>query len=792
MADKEDEKTSRSVADSLEKPSVEESCTTDNAKIAFFQFCLGRYKAAKSDLVNNILPFAQDVLFEKVKLGSNMDLIRYYKEGCSKPHEFLSHLSSLHIAAINEDLIQSTQTWGVLKGVAALKAWPIPNYNRALLLFQLRQYQQAADILQHMFDLLIHIIDDFLAIKVCLLLIELKLLTREPEQAEAVIVHLENSCSFPTLERVQASAFSSGVDASSEDGPTEDRSNHCDTGFPSLAVGTFLAGMGTRPNRIVADEYKFLVLLYRARIEIAKNNHKTARKIVKLANDVLNNLKGSRIFAEHFWSLKRLKPKISSFAGDETWGQDALAVHWAITNQHAGMTHAAKAYLEFLKQNLPKSLRLLTYCQINFSGLRLDELPPGGTLNSMSLTSPPEAVHPSLDPLSAVSFFNNVACVHMVMNKPTLAAFYLSKAMQMSEHIRTNPEQYFSIRNPTSGISPMCWMASKSHLNRQAEIAYNTGLILLFKGNYADAFICIRDAALQFPNNTRAWLRLAEACIGLYRDWNAASNSSLITPSCNNFNTPFASEEIEGDKKQKNVQPKDTVSMEELILLSQSGGAQAVMNSCLAEMYEGQPNLISCIKDHKAGRTFVINVKRPILAGLMCESISSEEKSTRFVDIVKAVSKAQKMPATRESLAEASNEYINIPPLLMNESLGVTKADRLAHQSLTFAISCLRNALQLVSTLKCRKQSKGRDNNVITVSECRECEASCVEDAALLKLAYCCLCKNDCGGALLAVSDLFRKNNMDPSTCQTVVSDTVIEWPSSMERCAYIHTHTIE
>merc|ERR1719353_907443 len=75
-------------------------------------------------------------------------------------------------------------------------------YNQALLCLQLRQHVQAALILE---DLFVNIepIDDFLAIKICFLLLELCLIQREPELAVGVLAYLEKPNAFMTVFRTE-------------------------------------------------------------------------------------------------------------------------------------------------------------------------------------------------------------------------------------------------------------------------------------------------------------------------------------------------------------------------------------------------------------------------------------------------------------------------------------------------------------------------------------------------------------------------------------------------------------
>merc|ERR1719353_1280164 len=75
-------------------------------------------------------------------------------------------------------------------------------YNQALLCLQLRQHAQATLILE---DLFVNIepIDDFLAIKICFLLLELCLLQREPELAVGVLAYLEKPNAFMTVFRTE-------------------------------------------------------------------------------------------------------------------------------------------------------------------------------------------------------------------------------------------------------------------------------------------------------------------------------------------------------------------------------------------------------------------------------------------------------------------------------------------------------------------------------------------------------------------------------------------------------------
>ncbi|XP_067927945.1 CCR4-NOT transcription complex subunit 10-like [Watersipora subatra] len=141
-----------------------------------------------------------------------------------------------------------------------------------------------------------------------------------------------------------------------------------------------------------------------------------------------------------------------------------------------------KANYEYLRGNLEKAMRIL---------------------NSITpATSPKRLVD-----TSSVLFYNNLACIHMMMRKHYLGSFYFKKALTENENLAKE----LKLETLGHGISgkPLFSLPMSRHF----ELLYNTGIQLLHCSQPVAAFDCLVEAVKVYSSNPRLWLRLAECCV---------------------------------------------------------------------------------------------------------------------------------------------------------------------------------------------------------------------------------------------------------------------------------------
>lgn len=143
-----------------------------------------------------------------------------------------------------------------------------------------------------------------------------------------------------------------------------------------------------------------------------------------------------------------------------------------------------KANLEYLKRNYIKSIKVLNSLV-------------GQTLPAFKDTG--ESIN--------LMYYNNLGCIHHYMGKPNLSMFYFQKA------IKENEEALKSLPKPDTSEPlsnrPLYTLSS----NKNIELMYNLGVVLLYAGQPIKAFDCLTEVVQVYHMNPRLWLRMAECCI---------------------------------------------------------------------------------------------------------------------------------------------------------------------------------------------------------------------------------------------------------------------------------------
>eukprot|EP00427_Karlodinium_veneficum_P002160 CAMPEP_0169156240 /NCGR_PEP_ID=MMETSP1015-20121227/53873_1 /TAXON_ID=342587 /ORGANISM="Karlodinium micrum, Strain CCMP2283" /LENGTH=950 /DNA_ID=CAMNT_0009226951 /DNA_START=46 /DNA_END=2894 /DNA_ORIENTATION=+ len=719
-----------------------------------------------------------------VKLQHNTLINEYYKSGCRDPQALLTQLSQAYDRVREKDKKdngrqkrdeEDEETYREDEDLSVLR------YNQALLCLQLRQYAQASLILEELF-VNIEPIDDFLAIKICFLLLELCLLQREPEQAFAVLAYLEKPNAFLTVLRserpkgVEPSAdvdtdditngsqakdteLVDGLEASSETigaaelqavgGSSDKRSavvaapeEPPEGPLPSLTVGSFMPRHGRPPDNISRAEYRFFVLMYRARLALALKNNKAAKKDVKSALEVLDqDLHQAPLLTAH--------PHTTGPPGTKG-GRGKLcevALREGLHHQHSAMVLTLKAYLEYSRQNVRKSIKLLTLCQFNFAQGKSNDDENGqlvrtakGGVDDGDDDPIPTDFHPAEDDACSAVFFNNVGCIHFLTQKPNLATYFFQKALKASMNqqvevtgkANVNGSKHDNLLGGKSGLTLPGVLVTKNWLDRKAEINFNAGLQMLMSERPSVAFKCFEQCIPVFRTWPRLWLRLAECCVEMHRQHlepvsggEACSNSDGV-PSC----------------------------------MSATWSRETSSHSQVAGCSRA---LVWGIQGTGANRRWLLTTARDAPMGK--RSGADEEESG-------AKGNATLPPPSVSSLAPGNQRDA---PIMESDA------------ALSHAAMCLRNVLVLVmpmlpekisssagvkdSTAEASKSSTSGAVKASTSStsgsgsrhqarDLLQSDASLLEDAALIKLAYVCLCQHDHASALRYSRRLLEKNHL--------------------------------
>lgn len=244
------------------------------------------------------------------------------------------------------------------------------------------------------------------------------------------------------------------------------------------------------------DELKFLLHLYRSRGNLSELNeagkhcdHKirAARKELKQAMDLLQNKLRTSFGAETGSVVSSATSEENhsnqSAARDTHQTQhDSLIPHGSIVLQrHCQSALSLKANTERLKGNTKKSLVLC------------------GEAHAAALPDPSyEAIHA-----------NNLAIIFETNGKRHLALHALAKGLGNARRHGSNPSSADIHLHADGTARPDHTLA----------MMHNAAICALQAGHYRTAYECMATCLAQSPRYSqqpRSWVRLAEACVGLY------------------------------------------------------------------------------------------------------------------------------------------------------------------------------------------------------------------------------------------------------------------------------------
>ena len=252
-------------------------------------------------------------------------------------------------------------------------------YNQAIVNVQLRQYATALAILETLFQN-IEPIEEYLAIKICFLLIDIYLIFKQKDRIPLIIFYLEKT--FPQLAGNENESKKENI---KNDEREKDESS---------------TSVSSQHPRISPVEFQCNLHLSKAKLYLLTKTVKSSKKEVKLA-----------------MALGTIVPSSAS-SNQLVWSRSQLL-----------MFSFLKANLEYLRQNYSKSLKLL-----NASNIK-----PVTSNSSGSAFSDDKDKDFWLSHYYSSLYFNNVACIHFRMKKYHAASFYFAKALKQNDLALESP-----------------------------------------------------------------------------------------------------------------------------------------------------------------------------------------------------------------------------------------------------------------------------------------------------------------------------------------------------------------
>lgn len=372
------------------------------AQNAFFEFQKGTYANCLSYLnkLETLRPKDLKVMHNKV-------VVECYKNELKKTELLRKSLNVICGQMSTNDL---TETIDDIEKC-------VMRYNQAILLYHTKQYSAALQIMNRLFAF-IEPMEESLAHKVCLLLIELHIVTEQTDAALSLINYIESQLISTDNSKV-APVDKEGIIKSMKEQKKE------------VDIST--------------DAFKIKLLKCKARIYLMTHQLKLCKREWKMLVSLGTPVNISTVFL--------------------------------------------KANLEYLRGNYKKAIKLLN------------------SVKSENLE------YKACGESSAVLYYNNMACLHLVMGKPNLACFYLRKALHEN---KCAVESIQSKDSDPLSSQPLYSLGG----NRHYQLMYSLGVSLLHAGQASAAFDCFMEAAQKLHNNPKLWLRVAECCIYYYKPTN--------------------------------------------------------------------------------------------------------------------------------------------------------------------------------------------------------------------------------------------------------------------------------
>uniref|UniRef100_A0A2P2I4Q7 CCR4-NOT transcription complex subunit 10 n=1 Tax=Hirondellea gigas TaxID=1518452 RepID=A0A2P2I4Q7_9CRUS len=397
-----------------------------------------------------------------IKVLHNKAVCEYYKSGLTNTGNFRRVLTDIIAQSSNSKGHGRLPEWAgsVESSVAAL--------NLAVLYYYQQQFVLAIDLLTPLYDAL-ESLEESVGISVCLLLACSYLSCSRPDNTLSVVGHTEATFLphplpvSPTPAAIQQQQPQPSPANTPTHNTTTTRDGASSASGNTESEQTRAGGGGGGVKEGSADQ-----------------------------EALRRHLQVLRVRA--YVALRLLKPASREY-------KQALLLAVNAGNDLELSQICVKSQLKFLRGQHLKALKVLNTCVA---------LPRSVTFPSSSTL---RRAWPSLE----VWYYNNLAVIHLGLNKPTLATVYLERAVK----------KYISDCKQKNGDKASLY-DSKSSIN--GALCYNLGCTLLRLNKSAamarKAFEFFIEALQSHPNNPRLWLHLAQCCIAVHH-WNLSESRSV-------------------------------------------------------------------------------------------------------------------------------------------------------------------------------------------------------------------------------------------------------------------------
>eukprot|EP00026_Physarum_polycephalum_P002861 Phypoly_transcript_02870.p1 GENE.Phypoly_transcript_02870~~Phypoly_transcript_02870.p1 ORF type:complete len:843 (+),score=269.67 Phypoly_transcript_02870:83-2611(+) len=466
------------------------------------------------------------------KILHNIALTEYYMNGTSDPQKLLDELGKVKALVLEKTTTaQSESGEGQEEGVPPSEDIDsaLLQYNQAVLLFQTRKYASALEILTRLFKT-IEPIEDYLAVRICFLLVDLYILMKQPEKGFGVIAYLEKlhanlnkpAEEKPALDKEEKEKEYQKEKEKDKENKEKEKENKSkdkekdkdkDKDKESVSESLFQKPEPIPPSTYSYDSPTKVLCLSPLELDFSIHLYKSKLHLLRPSTD-----------------LDLAKEEI----------KHAMAAGAKVHPLTAPMCVFMKAHQEYLRGNHKKAITLMQACaqkggpaagvtapnngcfgfDIQFDGPipAFPSLPSSSTSNNSD--EPNENANGVATPNNTAAlsplFFNNLGCIHYKLKQFSAASFYVNRALKDSEALYSNPSATNNNNNNNSynnDETTKRGSVDQFARDRKIEMLYNLGLQMLLTGKPELAFQAFQEVALMYYKSPQVWLRLAESCV---------------------------------------------------------------------------------------------------------------------------------------------------------------------------------------------------------------------------------------------------------------------------------------
>uniref|UniRef100_A0A8D8VMR5 CCR4-NOT transcription complex subunit 10 n=2 Tax=Cacopsylla melanoneura TaxID=428564 RepID=A0A8D8VMR5_9HEMI len=431
----------------MDKDHSSEGTSLSDQERDFAQLALNEFNRGSFGSCLQYITKLESIRAKDVKVLHNKYVTEYFKSDLCKTDQFRKNMNVVcNQAKINMENLEQ------LEDVEHC----IIYYNQAVLLYHLKHHSTALKIMNKVFTF-IEPMEESLAHRVCLLLVELHLCTCQPEKALSLISYIENQ--FVSTENATKMTIGSGTDGKDIKSLEKEHRPLAD-----LDAAT--------------DAFRLKLLQYRVRCYLYTCALKRATEELRIISETSPSPPPAAA------TSSKTSPGPSN--GHSPPGGEAIPQSLPLVCLHA--------QVEYLRKNYKHAI---------------------STLSQIPLHHDYTAYFKEKGESPIVCFYNNMGCIHHYMAKPNLSSFFFNKAVQ------ENMELYkkYPIPDPNEPLSGRSLYMLAN--NKTAQLMYNLGISLLHGGKPVPAFEYLTQAVQVYHDNPRLWLRLAECCIMAHKSGNA-------------------------------------------------------------------------------------------------------------------------------------------------------------------------------------------------------------------------------------------------------------------------------